>query len=56
MNVIDSEGEERFKPGMENVFGSERRFFESYSKLYDEAIPRLRKVLRTEQGNSNGIE
>lgn len=51
MNLIDSEGEERFKPGMVDVFGSEKQFFEHYSKHYDDAIPKLRSVLKATEAD-----
>lgn len=45
MNLIDSEGEERFKAGLENAFGSEKQFFDNYIQLYNEAVPKLREIL-----------
>lgn len=46
MNAIDSEGDARFKFGKIDAFWSDERFFELYSKHYDDAIPKLRSVLK----------
>ena len=49
INLIDSEGEERFKAGNEDKFGSPAKFFEVYLPLYDLAIPELLKIIASDQ-------
>lgn len=45
VNLIDSEGEERFKPGAENLFGSPEKFYQTYIEFYRTAIQQMRSMI-----------